>query len=218
MVPSTGVRPSEQLFVALGFHSRRTYRFSSRNRELQHVLFRLSEFYGRRGVMPAGADRCAQYRKTCAICRWRACRSRSDCSSSARGWCGWGCTRRIRRKWTRWSLVFLFFAVGFWPAWIPLSVRMVETRPRERTILTMLTVIGLVWMWLFGSIAAVPAERLKTEIVQHSIRYDVSNLPAFDLAPRLLWRVGYLVVICGSLMLLRFPSGGSSKSGALVAC
>jgi hypothetical protein len=119
------------------------------------------------------------------------------------------------------SVIFLFFAIPFWPCWIPLSLAIAESRGRQQTVLTMLTVVGLAWLWLYLPLAADPAKWLTTEIVQHSIRYDVGELPAFALAPRFVWRAAYLAIICVPLVIGRLDPGANRGSnpitGLLVA-
>src|SRR5438445_8313 len=45
-----------------------------------------------------------------------------------------------------WSAVYLFFAVAFWPIWIPLSLAVAEQRVRRRLILAFFAAVGLVWL------------------------------------------------------------------------
>ncbi len=119
------------------------------------------------------------------------------------------------------SVVFLFFAIAFWPLWIPLSMAIAESRHRQKVILSILAVVGWAWLWLYWPVAADPAKWLSTEIVQHSIRYNVGEVPALDLAPRWAWRAGYLLVICVPLSMGRFDPGGNRwanlSGGLLVA-
>ena len=107
------------------------------------------------------------------------------------------------------SVVFLFFAIAFWPCWIPLSVAIAESRPRQQTALALLTIVGLAWIWLFLPLAADPPRWLTTEVAGHSIRYDVGELPGFALAPRAVWRLGYLLMIVVPLAVGRFDPGGN---------
>jgi hypothetical protein len=113
------------------------------------------------------------------------------------------------------SLVFLFFAIGFWPFWIPLSVLMIETRRQMRWLLGLLTVAGMTWFWLYYSIAENPGEVLETLVVKHSIRYEVTDIAAFHVAPRAFWRLAYVAVICVSLALAPFEAGSGSKKATV---
>ena len=119
------------------------------------------------------------------------------------------------------SVIFLFFAIAFWPCWIPLSLAFAEPRQRRRVALAALAIVGLAWVWLYLPLAIDPTKWLATEVVHHSIRYEVGELPGFSLAPRFVWRLGYLLIICVSLAMGRFDPGGSRwanlSGGVLVA-
>jgi hypothetical protein len=119
------------------------------------------------------------------------------------------------------SVVFLFFAFAFWPCWIPLSLAVTESRRRERLILSALATVGLAWFWLYLPVAVDPQKWLTTVVTQHSIRYNVADLPGFALLPRFVWRSGYLSIICVSLAMGRFDPGGNRwanlSGGVLVA-
>jgi hypothetical protein len=121
---------------------------------------------------------------------------------------------------TRSAVVFLFFALAFWPLWIPLSLFVPESRPPAKAVLALLVLLSPVWLWLYAPLALDPDRWLTTTIVHHSIAYDTSNLPAFQVAPRMVWRAGYLVFICLPLVVAR-PGTGSGAvrlgAGLLVA-
>jgi hypothetical protein len=119
----------------------------------------------------------------------------------------------------RGAVVFLFFALAFWPFWIPFSLLCIEGRRPGRILLAAMTVLSLVWLWLFAPLAADPGRLLSTAVVHHSIAYDFSDLPAFHLVPRTALRVAYLAFICVPLLAAR--PGGEDRlrflAGALVA-
>jgi hypothetical protein len=114
------------------------------------------------------------------------------------------------------SVLYLFFALVFWPFWIPFSLLWPANRGREKTILLLLIGASLVWVWLFYPLAADSRRWLATEVVVHSIRYQFDDLPAFQLVPRMVWRVGYLVSICLPLALGRYGTEGPAWVGWLV--
>src|ERR1700722_772357 len=68
------------------------------------------------------------------------------------------------------SVVFLFFAIAFWPIWIPLSLAIAESRRRRQIALALLAIVGLAWLWLYLPMAVDPSKWFTTEIVKHSIR------------------------------------------------
>ena len=119
------------------------------------------------------------------------------------------------------SVIFLLIAIAFWPIWIPLSLAIAESRRPQKIALASLAVAGLAWLWLYWPLAVDPSRWLTTEIVGHSIRYEVGELPGFALVPRGVWRLGYLLIISGSLSMGRFDPGGSRAAnvngGLLIA-
>ncbi|HTU25147.1 MAG TPA: hypothetical protein VMF30_07105, partial [Pirellulales bacterium] len=117
------------------------------------------------------------------------------------------------------SVVFLFFAIAFWPCWIPLSLAIAESRRPQKIALGFLAMVGLAWFGLYLPLAVDPSKWLTTEVVRHSIRYEVGELPGFAVAPRAVWRLAYLAIICGPLAMARFDPGGSrwaSATGGLI--
>ncbi len=119
----------------------------------------------------------------------------------------------------RGAVVFLFFALAFWPFWVPFSLLLLEGRPAGKAVLAAAAALGLAWTWVYFPLAAEPARWLSTAVVHHSIFYDYSDLPAFHVAPRTAWRVAYLAAICVPLLAAR--PGGSDRLrillGVLVA-
>ena len=119
------------------------------------------------------------------------------------------------------SVVYLFFAIAFWPCWIPLSLAIAESRRPQQIALALLAIVGLAWLGLYFPLALDPSRWLTTEVSGHSIRYNVGELPGFALAPRSVWRFGYLLMISVPLAMGRADPGGnrwaSVSSGVLVA-
>lgn len=100
------------------------------------------------------------------------------------------------------SLGFLFFAIAFWPAWVPFSAAAIERRPGTRRLFGALAVLGLA----LGSLCYVPAaasfgEWVEVGVVNHSVRYDFSRLPAAQTAVGWTWAGLYLAAVCVPLLL-----------------
>jgi len=112
------------------------------------------------------------------------------------------------------SVVFLFFAIAFWPFWIPFSLLCAETRAPVKWLLALFTALGLAWTWLYWPILWDPSRWLVTEVMHHSIRYDYGQIPGFDIAPRMAWRGGYVLVI--SIPLVVAFSRGKRSAGSAV--
>ena len=91
---------------------------------------------------------------------------------------------------TQWAaLAYLFFAMAFWPVWIPLSAAALEPR-RELKIL-----LGLIGCGGFAGslIAYLPLllnpQSVAVTAIRHSIRYDISQSPAVLVIPQIAWHI-----------------------------
>lgn len=94
------------------------------------------------------------------------------------------------------SLVFLFFALAFWPFWFPLMSAVGETRPRKRLAFRALAVFSAVWfVVLYLPIVTGPASTLTTRVVHHSIQYDFDGLAIYRYVPKPILRVVYLLCV-----------------------
>jgi hypothetical protein len=111
----------------------------------------------------------------------------------------------------RGTMVFLFFALTFWPFWIPFSLMLPEGRRPVKMLLAATAVLSVVWLALYAPVALDPDQWARAHVVRHSIDYDTDSLPGFRVVPRALWRLAYLAFICGPLALAR-PGGGGGTS------
>jgi len=92
------------------------------------------------------------------------------------------------------SLVFLFFALAFWPFWWPFLAAMIEPRKRFRQAFGLVALVAIGWFWvLFYPLAVNPESLLTTEVVHHSIRYSYPNLAVYEYVPRPVLRLLYLL-------------------------
>jgi hypothetical protein len=100
------------------------------------------------------------------------------------------------------SLVFLFFALSFWPVWLPFCVLIVETRKAAKVVIGMMMVPGLAWTaLLYLPILHNPDQWLTTEVVCHSVRYNYSRLPVFQVLPQEAARLCYALPIAVSFLI-----------------
>jgi hypothetical protein len=99
------------------------------------------------------------------------------------------------------ALVFLFFALFFWPFWVPFSLASAEPRPGTRALFWAFGIGALAFGWvLYGPVVFDPDGRLSVRVVRHSIHYDVAAVGAFAYPPGLFWALLYLASICLPLL------------------
>jgi hypothetical protein len=111
------------------------------------------------------------------------------------------------------AVAYLFFSHAFWPFWIAFSLLPTEERRSRRMFLAATALFALVWLGLVAPIAADPGRWLSVEVVHHSIVYQLGELPGFQVAPRLIWRIAYLAFICVPLLVAQ-PGGVRSSPQA----
>jgi hypothetical protein len=104
------------------------------------------------------------------------------------------------------SALFLFFALAFWPFWVPFSLLFVERRRPTRLFLGATAALSLSWLIFYTQLALVPHHLLRAQAVRHSIDYGLADLRGFRDAPALVWQLAYLAFICAPLLLAR-PGG-----------
>ena len=93
-------------------------------------------------------------------------------------------------------LFFLFFALAFWPFWIPLSVAILSDRPKVKRSLAAVAVFGLAFgAFIFGPLALSGGAGLTTQVIYHSLFYNLRDLPPFNQADPLWWQVVYVSII-----------------------
>jgi hypothetical protein len=100
------------------------------------------------------------------------------------------------------SVAFLFFALAFWPFWVPFSAAMAEPRPWKRRLIAALTLAaGVFGATLITPILLHPEKWLTTAAVCHSVQYDYENLPLFQYIAHDVERLLYLVFVIVPLLL-----------------
>lgn len=112
------------------------------------------------------------------------------------------------------SLVFLFFALAFWPFYFPFITSLSESHPRKRLVFGLVTVIAFAWFWvLYFPIVSGPESLLRTHVVEHSIQYDYASLAVYKYIPRPLLRVLYFLCVA---VPLAFGSESLGRSAGIV--
>jgi hypothetical protein len=118
----------------------------------------------------------------------------------------------------RGTVIFLFFALAFWPFWIPFSLLLPDPRRPAKIFLATTTILSAIWLVLYAPVALDPAS-WHPQVLHHSIDYGTEHLPGFRVVPRIVWQVGYLAFI--ALPLAIAQTGGRNwlrlfGGGALV--
>lgn len=100
------------------------------------------------------------------------------------------------------SQLFLFFALSFWPVWMPFVSMTAEKRPRWRLFMATMMVVGLaLGDLMFGPVASDTTGWLKTTVVCSSISYKYTGALMFQTVTTDLIRFLYLLVAGAPLLL-----------------
>lgn len=98
------------------------------------------------------------------------------------------------------SLCYLFFALFFWPFWIPYSMLLMERSRTTRRFLRLMTAMGIILgLALIVPVIVAPAW-LTVQVSHHSIHYDIDRSPIFAALPDIVWKVLYLIVVATPLL------------------
>jgi hypothetical protein len=96
------------------------------------------------------------------------------------------------------SLVFLFFALAFWPFWFPFLTTWMEPQPKRKVLFALLSVAATGWFWmLFYPIVMGPESLLTTQVApgHHSVQYLYGDLAIYRYVPRTPLRVLYFLSV-----------------------
>ena len=105
------------------------------------------------------------------------------------------------------ELAYLFFALAFWPFWLPFSVTWIDRRHRRWNGL--LAAMGIaIGLSLYLPVVAQADRFLHVTVSHHSIRYNLQVIPALRVIPEFVSRALYVAVI--ALPLLLWPSTAPS--------
>ena len=98
------------------------------------------------------------------------------------------------------ELAYLFFALAFWPFWLPFSVAWFDRR--HRRLNGLLAALGIaIGLILYVPIVTQADRFLGVEVSHHSIRYDLEVIPALRIVPEVVSRAVYLSTIVLPLLL-----------------
>ncbi|MCE9590875.1 MAG: hypothetical protein K8S99_10160 [Planctomycetes bacterium] len=107
------------------------------------------------------------------------------------------------------ALAYLFFALLFWPVWIPLSAALTERRPRARRFMWCATWLGLLGgLVLYAPFLTHPGF-FDVTLIDHSIHYTIEQSPALGHVPGVpwlhdafpwIWQVLYILLVSTPLL------------------
>jgi hypothetical protein len=116
------------------------------------------------------------------------------------GWVWTGLHRGQSHLVTIAAIAYLFFALCFWPVWVPLSMLFVQRRRRVHLLLFAMTGIGIA----IGITVLVPLliepSWLRVDVDHHSLHYNVSSSPAFRVLPNAMWQALYFFAVATPLL------------------
>jgi hypothetical protein len=115
------------------------------------------------------------------------------------------------------ALVFLFFALTFWPFWLPFSALCQSGRTGSRWLPGVILPLSVVWfVTLYLPLLTAPDRWLNVRIVHHSIQYDYRDLWLIQVVPPLILRGIYFFSI-GAPLYLVFQNRDMQVWGVLFA-
>lgn len=113
------------------------------------------------------------------------------------------------------ALSFLYFALAFWPFWIPMCAFFTEPDVRKKRFLAFFSFLGFVGGLMLYLPVLLNPDILFLGVKNHSIVYDITRSAAFQVVPRAWWQVSYVVIV-GMPMLIAPARGFVLLGGALV--
>jgi hypothetical protein len=93
------------------------------------------------------------------------------------------------------SLAFLFFALAWWPTWMPLAVSLTSGGWVRRISIGLLVVGCVLAALLAGPVIADPDRYLTVRVIEHHIRYDIDAIPIFQALPKDPVKFVYLLAV-----------------------
>ena len=97
------------------------------------------------------------------------------------------------------ALVFLFFAIVFWPFWIPLCAFVTGNR-KKKILFGFLSALGLVIGFGVYIPLCISDEMPVADVLNHAVHYDIARSIIFQFVPVILWEGTYIVIIASPLL------------------
>jgi hypothetical protein len=104
------------------------------------------------------------------------------------------------------ALFFLYFALAFWPFWIPFCAALTEDNVRKKRFLASLALVGFAGGLMLYLPIPLNSEVLVLKVTHQSISYDITQSAALHVMPGVWWQVLYVVIV-GMPLLITPPPG-----------
>ncbi len=99
------------------------------------------------------------------------------------------------------SLVYLQFALFFWPFWIPFSILFLQTSRKKRLMIGAFALLGFVGGLGLTLPLLIAPELVETSVYSHSIHYNFSQSPTLELITWPIWKVLYLAIVAVPILM-----------------
>jgi hypothetical protein len=116
------------------------------------------------------------------------------------GWVWTGLHRGNASLVTVAASAYLFFALCFWPMWIPFSMLLVHRSGPVRMFLWAMTALGIAMGVVLTLPLVLHPTWLHVDVASHSLHYNVDDSPAFQLLPNMVWQVLYFIAVATPLL------------------
>jgi uncharacterized protein DUF6629 len=101
------------------------------------------------------------------------------------------------------GMVFLAFALAFWPFWVPMCGWLLEPPGPKRLLCGCFAALGLIGgLAMYVPLLLDPGV-LVVRTSHHSIHYDMARSPAFVWMPMIVWELLYVAIVAVPPMLSR---------------
>lgn len=99
------------------------------------------------------------------------------------------------------SLVYLQFALFFWPFWIPFCILFLQSSWTKRLIIGSLAFLGFVGGLTLSLPLVINPDLMEISDLSHSIQYEFADSFALKLMPWAIWKLLYLAVVAAPILL-----------------
>ncbi|HYV36939.1 MAG TPA: DUF6629 family protein [Gemmataceae bacterium] len=93
------------------------------------------------------------------------------------------------------AFFYLYFALAFWPFWIPFCTFLTEHNARRKRLWAVFAVLGFVGGVMLYLPLLLEPQVLIVDAMGHAIAYDITQSAAFRVMPVVSWQVLYVVIV-----------------------